>query len=175
MRTATLLVGLMLLACAGAPAQKRRQPRAPRFEDYPAAKGFTGRPAPAVISGRRARLYRTMIRTQAREGPNFAGHYTLATWGCGTGCLEFAVVDARTGRVYFHPKAETVAGVTYQDEERLQFRRDSRLFIVSGHLLGGGGVEDTGKFYYEWRSNRFRLLRRERVVTDGPPEQSEPL
>jgi hypothetical protein len=172
MKTATLLVALVLLAAADSSAQKSRA-REPRFEDYPAAARFTGRPAPAVVSSGRARLYRTTIREQAREGPNFAGHYTVATWGCGTGCLQFAVVDARTGSVYFHPRAETVAGVSYQDEERLQFRPDSRLFVVSGQLLGRGGFEDEGKFYYEWRNNRFRLLRRGRVVKDGPPEQSD--
>jgi hypothetical protein len=174
MKTATLLTAFILVAWADAPAQKTRA-REPRFEDYPAVETFAGRPAPAVIASRRARLYRTTIREQAREGPNFAGRYTVATWGCGTGCLQFAVVDARTGRVYFHPQAEVVGAVTYQDEERLQFRRDSRLFIVSGQLLGRDGPEVEGKFYYEWRDNRFRLLRKGRVVTDGPPEQPEPL
>ena len=174
MKTATLLAAFVLLACADASAQKTRA-REPRFEDYPAVESFKGRPAPAVVSSGRARLYRTTIREQAREGPNFAGHYTVATWGCGTGCLQFAVVDARTGKVYFHPRAETVAGVTFQDEERLQFRRDSRLFIVSGQLLARDGPELEGKFYYEWRNDRFRLLRRRRVVIDGPPGQSEPL
>ena len=171
MKTAILLVVFVLLAAADSSAQKARA-REPRFEDYPAAR-FTGRPAPAAISGRRARRYRTMIRTQAAEGPNFAGRYTVATWGCGTGCLQFAVVDARTGRVYFHPQAETVGAVSYQDEERLQFRPDSRLFVVSGQLLGRGGFEDEGKFYYEWKNNRFRLLRKGRVVTDGPPKQPD--
>lgn len=172
MKTATLLAVLILLA-GDAAAQKGR---APRFADYPAGAAFKGRPAPAVISSPRARLFRTMIRTQAREGPNFAGHYTVVTWGCGTDCREFAVVDARTGRVYFHPKALTVAGVPYQDEARLQFHLGSRLFVVAGQLLGERGVEGDGKFYYEWRDNRFRLLRKGDVIIDGPPgAQPEPL
>jgi hypothetical protein len=42
---------------------------------------------------------RTMIRQGARNGPNFAGHYTVASWGCGTECQMHAVLDARTGKV----------------------------------------------------------------------------
>ena len=132
----------------------------PRFEDYPAGKGFTGKPAPAIIAHPRARLFRTMIKTQAQKGPNFAGHYTVATWGCGSGCRGFAIIDARTGRVYFNPKALNVMTPPYLDEDTLQFRPDSRLFIVSGAVDGLNGYQDEAKFYYEWKNNRFKLIRK---------------
>lgn len=51
----------------------------------------------------------------------------------------------------------------YQNEDVLQFRPDSRMLIIAGETLSAGADErkDTGrigKFYYEWRNNRFTLL-----------------
>src|SRR5438105_1150903 len=34
----------------------------------------------------------------APDGPNFAGHYTVVTWGCGTECQMHAILDGRTGQ-----------------------------------------------------------------------------
>ena len=51
----------------------------PRFVDYPAKAVFAGKPA-AVDSRQtpRVRLFRTVLREGAREGPNFANHPALA-------------------------------------------------------------------------------------------------
>jgi hypothetical protein len=51
----------------------------------------------------RATRYRTKLREGAAEGPNFAGHFTVVGLGCGTSCIQWAVVDARTGAIYFPP------------------------------------------------------------------------
>jgi hypothetical protein len=52
---------------------------------------------------RAAREFRTRLREAAREKPNFAGHFIVTTWGCGTECVEGAIIDARTGRVFMLP------------------------------------------------------------------------
>jgi hypothetical protein len=140
----------------------------PQFEAYPVSERFSAKPAPAIISNPRARLFRTMITTQAKGQPNFAGHYNLATWGCGSDCRGFALIDARTGKVYFHLRALNVAGVPFQDEDRLQFRPDSRLLIISGWVDGVGGYQEEAKFYYVWENNRFRLIRKTKIKkSDG--------
>src|SRR5437763_667802 len=54
----------------------------------------------------------------ASKGPNFAGHYTAVTWGWGTECQTLAIVDARTGRVYFAPSPLRLGA---------EYRRDSSL------------------------------------------------
>src|SRR5947209_2789142 len=46
-----------------------------------------------------ARAYRTTLREQMSEKPNFAGYYRLAYWGCGASCAMFAVVNLKTGKV----------------------------------------------------------------------------
>jgi hypothetical protein len=57
--------------------------RAPRFEDFQIAT-FKDAPAQVNLSSNPiAGEYRTRIREAARKGPNFAGHFTVASWGWG--------------------------------------------------------------------------------------------
>ena len=160
MRTKIPMLIFLLLLTVPAYAQKTSYPR---FEDYPQLTHFSGKPAHAIITHPRARKFRTMIRTQAQNQPNFAGSFTLAVWGCGSGCREFAVIDARTGRVYFIPRALNVMSIPYQDEDTLQFRRDGRLLIISGYVNGFDEYQSESKFYYEWVNNHFRLLKKTKV------------
>lgn len=170
----------------GCGAAEATQPQLPtstsrrRFEDYPAIQKFTGRPATPLITGGRAQQYRTVIRQRVQAGPNFAGHYTIVSWGCGSTCIGFAIVDALTGRVYLHPTALQVMQVPYQAEQVLQFRADSRMLIISGEILpldpnSSSAPENTGKFYYEWNNNRFRLLETVSILREegAPPLSSE--
>ena len=114
-----LLCSLALLA-ATASAQTVGLPR---FEDYPAGPIYRGRVAPLVESSSpTARMYRTRTRQALAEGVNFAGHYVVARWGCGTGCLWGHIVDARTGRAVADLPSSTPSVV---------FRPDSRLFVVN--------------------------------------------
>ena len=74
------------------------QQAAPRFEEFPVAAMFDVTPAPVILVSARARRFRTVLTTQAKERPNFAGQYRVATWGCGSDCHAFAIIDAKTGR-----------------------------------------------------------------------------
>jgi hypothetical protein len=97
-------------------------PEPPRFEDYPVARIFKGTPAPVDLrSHPQARSFRTRLHAGAKHGPNFAGHLTIVTWGCGTSCRQLAIVDAKTGGVTFGP--------LYTVE--VEFRLASRLLIVN--------------------------------------------
>jgi hypothetical protein len=152
MRILSRIAVVILVLAGGVLAQ---QNRLPRFEDFPASEEFKGKVAPVKLSSARARKFRTVLKENASKGVNFAGHYVIATWGCGADCLEFAIIDARTGRVYFTPSLLTVAGLPDQKEDRLQFRKDSRLLIVVGARNEEGG----GKYYYEWKNNQLELRR----------------
>ena len=90
----------------------------PRFDQYPALATFNGSVAPAdVRSSPQVRLFRTRIREGAKQGPNFAGHYTIVFWGCGTGCVSLAIVDARTGKVFFPSNLGSIDNVNVAYEE----------------------------------------------------------
>jgi hypothetical protein len=105
---------------------------APRFEQYAVPAAAIPNPAPAdIASTPGARMFRTRIRTGAAEGPNFAGHYTIVGWGCGTSCTYWAIVDAISGAVFFAPDARVIAH-NHVDGDELSFRRDSRLLITVG-------------------------------------------
>jgi uncharacterized membrane protein len=62
---------------------------------------YHGKPAELDISVPKNKEFRTRLRAALREPANFAGHYVLTFWGCGTRCLTGAAVDLRTGKVAF--------------------------------------------------------------------------
>lgn len=148
---------------------------APRLEDYP-AKPYAGpNAAPDVRGHARSRMYRTQLRGWATEKPNFAGHYILATWGCGTGCTQIAVIDALTGKI-FHPvgaRTNSIVGVHDEllvdagssmrraDFGALRYSADSRLLVLIG--TPEERAENRGISYFVWENGslkRVRLVRK---------------
>src|SRR2546423_8261349 len=91
-----LFIGLLLVGSLA-----RAQQTVPRFESY-AVPVYKGKSAPLNLkSAKGANTFRTRLREGAKEGVNFAGHYTLVEWGCGAGCLDVGIIDVKTGTVYF--------------------------------------------------------------------------
>ncbi len=55
---------------------------------------------PKLKKGLPGYSFRSEIRRQARSsGVNFAGEWTLVVVGCGTGCAQYFLVNAKTGKV----------------------------------------------------------------------------
>lgn len=138
-----------------------RQP-VPRFEDYPATESFSGTPAPVELRSQPwAREFRTALRAGAAAGPDFAGAYTIALWGCGTQCQSWAIVDARTGRVYGNP---------FDSELGVEYRRDSRLLVVNpvepGEIVWEGRPRPG---YFVWDGRQLV-----RVPQPPPPPKPAP-
>ena len=182
-RSALLLFALAALAAVAHP-QKRpgakradstktgTQSESPRFSDYPVREVYKGRIAPVILDTKRARMFRSRLREDSRQGTNFAGHYTVVFWGCGTGCAQMAVVDARTGRVYWPPLDYTdIPSPPDEDPARHpNFRPDSKLLVLTrSHYDGRGGRT---AYYYLFDKNRFRLLRR--AEERDPDSESSP-
>ena len=126
----------------------------PQFLDFKAVAEHL-RPAPPKITAA-FHSFRTAIRRGAATGPNFAGHHTFVDWAVGTGGRCWAIVNARTGEVSTGGLRDEVCVTTEGEEaQEPQFRLDSRLLILSGHL-GSGRV---GVGYYEWTGRTLRMLR----------------
>lgn len=126
----------------------------PRFEDFPVREFYQGKNAPIRLTSPQAREFRTRLREAAEQKPNFAGHYILATWGCGSGCRMPAIIDAKSGKATMIPFTVTTMG-----EEviaPLQFNVKSNLLIVNGSRDEG---MENGTFYYKWENNRLELIR----------------
>ena len=148
----------LLLVLTSPLVDARPKEEIPRFEDFPARASFQGRPAPVSLSSRQARQFRTVLREGAKQGPNFSGHYTIVEWGCGANCLAFAVVNARTGYVYF-PSFKLYDGLMEMPEKLKtaqpdHYRLDSRLVVGYGSAKYSG----KGMHYYRWDGRRFRLI-----------------
>ena len=113
---------LLAIVAYGVPAIA--QSRAiPKFEDYPESEIFTSAAANPRLITAEERSYRTRIREGAskgagvlrdgieQQGPNFAGHYIAIVWGP---CEMMAIVDAKTGQIYYAPLSEN-----NRDDERM--------------------------------------------------------
>ena len=160
-----IIFGLALSTCFAFTLTAQPKPERPRFESYP-ADVYAGKPAPLNVGSHRlARLFRTRIREQLQEeGINFAGHYTIAAMGCGTGCSTTTIVDARNGRAYFPQVLDGWAvgpGAWPEEGEDVRtFRANSRLLKVIGSPRLGAYEEwgPPGIYYYEWKNNRLRQV-----------------
>lgn len=138
---------------------------APTFDQYSVSAPYKGPvAAPDVKSHPLSRLFRTMIRDGAKRGPNFAGHYTLVFWGCGTSCAALAIVDAKTGKVFHLKNLQTIDSINVAFEEidppdghLLKFRRDSKLLVLIGGINEDPALR--GISYFLWEHERLRRIR----------------
>ncbi len=122
------------------------------FDQFPVETIFSGSPAILDLSSHpNARQFRTVLKQGAEQGINFAGHYTIVTWGCGTACQVLAVIDVKTGQIYF---PEIVASVGFE------YRSDSSLLVVNP----AKNLEEIPELYqqaygpsryYQWQNNQF--------------------
>ncbi|MDB4950741.1 MAG: hypothetical protein JWM27_3390 [Gemmatimonadetes bacterium] len=136
--------------------------RSPQFADFPAGAVFRGRPAAVDVgSARGAASHRTVLRRGVAKGANFAGHYAVVTWGCGTACERFALVDVRTGKVWMSPM-ELTRGA--------QYRVDSGLFIANP--LPGGDRGRCGSSAGNPCPSPLMLRGGRLVPLDSPPSHS---
>jgi hypothetical protein len=141
---------------------------APTFDDFP-AQVFSGHNAtPNLRSDAATRMFRSRLVQWAKAKPNFAGHYVLATWGCGTDCTQLAIIDARTGKVYHPPGVTTNVAVNvhptllaggdfWHAAGSIKFRANSRLLVLIG--MPEERVEQRGVSYYVWENDKLRRIR----------------
>ena len=147
----------------------------PQFDDYPVATSRrvhgevigVGRPAETEADS----TFRNRLRKAAKAGVNFAGHYAIVGWSCGMICVNLAIVDTRTGKIYGTPFVGVGDGPcpdSYRATKAklIEFRTDSRLLVVRGsaeYPRPGNTFEDApcSARYYVWRENRLLLIREE--------------
>ena len=141
------------------------QSSAPTFTQYAVKVEKTRNIRVNLKSHKNANMFRTNLRTAAKEGVNFAGHYILTTWGCGTNCSDSGIIDTRTGKVYFPKELEGIGigfcDIDYDKTEALVFKPDSRLLVLSGFKGGDLNSEKTscGIYYFEWMGTALKQVR----------------
>ncbi len=135
-------------------------PPALQFKDYPAAAD-EGHRRSAVILGPTSSggfSYRTRLKRAATEAPNFARHYIVALWGCGTDCLDGAVINTWDGKVIWLPGTVccTFSDFGY-DVDRVSYKIDSALLILRGSLNEKFGTDE--EHYYRIDGDHLVHLR----------------
>jgi len=129
----------------------------PTFKAFPAKRAAIAKPAAVRLTTPETKRFQAVLRQGAREGPNFAGHYTIVRWGCGTTCNYVAIVDAKNGRVVFPPQLQPLSFVMVTDESPpLQYRIDSNLLIATGASMDR---DQAGTFYYRWNGRSLKQLK----------------
>lgn len=141
----------------------------PTFAKYPAsieeatARQFTltADQVKLLDSNPEAQDSRRSLEKSFSTGVNFAGHFMVASWSCGAGCTQGAIIDGGTGEVFLPPQLNGIgpeegpsfgcsyyewSGKTLQlirfvkqsssaevwDKASLEYRKDSRLLIING-------------------------------------------
>ncbi len=111
-----------------------------------------------------------------RPGPNFAGHYAIVRWGCGSPCDMIAIVDLKNGRVfpppfhgagrnYFNFPSLCPDSVVCPLRDVLAYRLDSRLLVARGCEASTTGQREIhyqrcGPHYYVMTASGLRLVHR---------------
>jgi hypothetical protein len=133
------------------PAQVADRPI--HFEDYKVPVSTVHYPARLQVTDAKSREFVTMLRESAGKSPNFAGHFVLASWGCGASCIMIAAIDRRSGQVFWLPF--TLCCWKADIAEPLEFRTGSSLLVLHGSRNESGG----GTYYYNFSHHSFRLIR----------------
>ena len=126
---------------------------APTFHDFSVARERVAHPARVQLADAKDKQYATRLREFAGRPPNFAGHFVLASWGCGASCVITAAINSQTGEVAWLPF--TVCCWDANVPKPLDFRADSRLLIVHGSRNESGG----GTYDYTFDGKAFTLLK----------------
>lgn len=129
---------------------------APAYNLFPADTTFRGPSAPVNVENSGvANNVRALIERGAASGPNFAGRFTIVTWGCGTACRMGALVDNRTGAMALLPEPAQ-AGFTHY--------LDSRLLVMNPPENLAEMQIDAQTHYYIWTGEHLQ-----EVAADGTP------
>ena len=129
----------------------------PKYEQYPVKEIFNGVPVKVDLnSHKEGRLYRTRILEGVEKGVNFAGHYRIVLWGCGSNCQQFAIIDLQTGKIC----AMEGSGMG------IVFRKDSRMIVVNPiDQETFNSITDKDKYlypteYYYWNGRKLQLIKK---------------
>ncbi|MBL4904606.1 MAG: hypothetical protein JKZ00_00955 [Flavobacteriaceae bacterium] len=112
---------------------------------------------PDFTSNPEAKMFITRIKEGCKSGVNFAGHYTLIYWGCGTACQSGVIVDRKTGVIYDG----------YMSSLGSEFYKESAFIIFNGYgpddkktlipMDINPNVQITLKI---WKENAFKTIKK---------------
>jgi hypothetical protein len=148
-----VILSIVLLSSICASAQEL-----PNVSQYPAKVEQATVRDIDLASNPKAKEFETNLEDALASGVNFAGHFIFAQWGCGSGCVQVAIIDGKTGHVHFPSQLQgvTIGSGELQNSEPLEFKPDSDLLIPNGVPSDSA---DYGVWYYSWTGTEFKLIK----------------
>lgn len=141
----------------------------PKFTDYPVQEVFSGISSPLDLKSSPIGMqFRTRITEDYVGVPDFAGHYTIAWWGCGVICHSFVIIDNKTGKILGDYTSEKL--MDYQSYYGMDYKLESSLLVLNpvpkpDSDYAQSMTEDRKDFfeqqetrYYKWENNEFILI-----------------
>jgi hypothetical protein len=157
------LLGVLALAATAGIPKAPPLDFAAMFRAYPVAEVYAGTPAPFDFKRNKDyRDYKTRINAGLKEGANFAGHYTVIRWGCGTECAVGLIVDTETGEY----------GASFQSCGSEGYRPDSSLFIINTEQNDPFLPEACKPQYFLWDGHALNRISKPRPpvrAAEGKP------
>ncbi|HEL4244546.1 hypothetical protein I5U23_13835 [Stenotrophomonas maltophilia] len=128
----------------------------PQLTDYPVAKVYGGPAAGLDMSTHEARMFKTRMSAALKDGKvEFAGEYTVAGWGCGTGCFSQTFISLRTGK----PLPQSLGGELGPNIVRID--PHSALVVAEGTEYDSN-YDRTGHYayFYVLEGHALKLIRK---------------
>ena len=137
----------------------------PMFADYGVRADPVAKRPPLRKDTQFSRMFVTRLSNALRDSPvDFAGHYVITTFGCGSGCVYGGIVDAKTGQAYELPWAIYMAGHLGGWDSALKHEAGSRLLALRGAL--NEADEPPQERYFEWTGKALKPICTRRLELD---------
>ena len=153
-----ILFTISLVSCQDRPKKDVESSRA-----IPMSSEITDKADIDFKSNPIAERYRTVITEKYNEFEvNFASHYVITTWGCGSGCVTGVMVDIRDGIVYSMPEDKEWGGNgTY-----IESKKESKLLITVAVAQGPSGEIEEIRKYWDWNEDlkKFKFIKEESIL-----------
>ena len=153
-----ILLTISLVSCQDRPKKDVESSRA-----IPMSSEITDKADIDFKSNPMAERYRTVITEKYNEFEvNFASHYIITTWGCGSGCVTGVMVDIRDGIVYSMPEDKEWGGNgTY-----IESKKESKLLITVAVAQGPSGEIEEIRKYWDWNEDlkKFKFIKEEPIL-----------
>jgi hypothetical protein len=155
-----------LLAAIALNAALAHSPRTvpAEFAKHPAESRLRGKSHALLLDTAEKRRFRTMLRTESAEGANFNGHYRVASWGCGTNCIEWAIVDLASGKVWMASEQAHSCWVPEAPDDPdipdwfEMYKRSKLLYLYTCRDRENERTFDS-RSVYVWANGDLRLIR----------------
>jgi hypothetical protein len=124
----------------------------PFFSNYTVTKSqvaLTDLPAIDPKSHSLGASYATRFSAANETAPNFAGKYSIVSWGCGSSCENGAIVNRETGQILGQLPVVAERGLLYE--------ADSKLLVINPYVNDNYSNFDVlPTHYYEWTGTSFK-------------------